>query len=103
MYRGTTPSFNFIFPNKVPVNQFSDVFVTFSQEGCTVFEFDKHSLEISEEDNSVKVTLTQEHTLKLNDRYTVRIQLRVKTWDGTALASSIFSREVRQILKDGEI
>ena len=105
MYRGTTPSFNFILPQAVLLDQLAEVFITFCQENETVFEFKAGDEEVEyiTSENSIKVTLKQEHTLKLNADYKVQIQLRVKTLDGTAFASPVFRKDVEKILKDGVI
>lgn len=105
MYRGTTPKFNFFLPSEVSVDQLAVAFVTFCQEGQTVFELslDSEELECITSENSIRVNLTQDLTLKLNSEYKVLIQLRVKTLDGTAFASPVIKKDVNKILKDGVI
>lgn len=105
MYRGTTPSLDFIVPWDSPIDQLTDLYVTFNQEGKTVMEFTKESDEVEFiiSENTIRVNLTQADTLKLNADYKVQIQLRAKSFDGTALATPIVKKDVDRILKEGVI
>ena len=53
--------------------------------------------------NDVSVVLSQEDTLKLVDDRQAFIQVRVRTRDGTALASEMIPCAVEDVLKDGVI
>lgn len=105
MYRGTTPSINFVVPQDTPIAELSELYITFNQENKTVLEFSKSSDEVEFviSENTIRVNLTQEDTLKLNADYKVQIQLRAKTVGGVALATPIMKKDVLRILKDGVI
>ena len=102
MYRGTTPTLRFNVPD-ITFSDINKVYVTFSQEGKNSIEFTKEQIQMDSESNQMSVTLSQHDTLKLNDRYKVSVQLRIKMNDGSALASQVFKLNVDEILKDGEI
>lgn len=53
--------------------------------------------------DSISVTLTQAETLMLMHDADVRMQIRAKFADGSAVASNIMQTTVSEILKDGEI
>lgn len=100
MVRGTTPTLIFTLP--FPVSTLSALYITISQH------FENIRIEKSLEDctvsgNDVSVVLSQEDTLKLVDDRQAFIQVRVRTRDGTALASEMIPCAVEDVLKDGVI
>lgn len=96
MYRGTTPTLSF----KLPFNtsDLSAAWVTLAQDGRVII--DKPMSDCVLEGNVLAVTLTQEETLKLTAENRTEVQLRVKTTDGIAMASTIWRVETEKILKD---
>lgn len=101
MYRGTTPTLTFNLP--ISTNTIAGGFITVAQDGRTIIERPMSTWNIS--DKQVSVTLTQAETLLLSSDAAAKteVQLRVKTLDGTALASRIFPIRPERILKEGEI
>lgn len=99
MHRGTTPTLNFTIP--FDTSAVGSLSIAFAQDEKIIFE--KTKLDCKLEDDTIKVKLSQYDTLLFNAKQLVRIQLRVKTTDGNALASEIIKVSVGEILKDGEI
>ena len=100
MRRGTTPEFTFTLPFE-DVTIFEEIWITFSQDGKEVYTIDKGKCKLH--GSKIKITLTQMQTLQLSSGKNVEIQIRVKTADGTAMASNVITTTVYRILKDGEI
>ena len=99
MRRGTTPTLIFDLP--FDTSMITEAWVTVAQGGENVI--DKTTVDCVFEGNSISVKLTQAETLALNSSTRTEIQLRVRTVDGDALASDIFTENAERILKDGEI
>lgn len=100
MKRGTTPTLTFGLP--FPPSSLAVAYITFAQQGETVLE--KTLDDCEQEDNYLKLALSQEDTLRLQDGGPgVRIQLRVRFYDGSAMASDMITTSVGAILKDGVI
>ena len=99
MFRGTTPTLNFKLP--FAADTIADGFISIAQNRRVVIDKPISDWIIS--GNTIKVTLTQEETLRLRASNTTKIQLRVKLADGTALASKIFTVSTERILRDGVI
>jgi hypothetical protein len=100
MWRGTTPTNVFTFPEEYRDISFETIFVTYSQGGKTVLEKAKN--EISFTDTGISIALAQADTLCFSPG-TVKIQIRAKTSSGKAVASNVISTTAQEILKDGEI
>lgn len=83
MIRGTTPLHVFTLPFDTEV--VSKLRVIYSQNDTPVFK--KEGTDCTLEGSNVKVKLTQEDTLKLNDECPVEIQVRALTKTGEAIAS----------------
>ena len=98
MIRGTTPRIEFNLPFDASV--FSVFYITFVQNGRTIFEKSNKDCEVSSK--KITVQLTQEDTLKLCNDF-VEMQIRGKTSDGNVLASSIMVDHADRILKEGVI
>ncbi len=96
MYRGTTPTLSFKLP--FDTSDLSAAWVTLAQDGRVII--DKPMSDCVLEGNVLAVTLTQEETLKLTAENRTEVQLRVKTTDGIAMASTIWRVETEKILKD---
>ena len=100
MRRGTTPT-NIFKTKDISLVEASVLFVTYQQNGETIFEKTLEDCEITEED--VTVHLTQEETLALSNTQLVQIQIRVGFPDGSRLASNVVKAPAGKILKDGTI
>lgn len=99
MIRGTTPTLEFELPFEVSLIEKASIVL--SQNGSVII--DKSLDDCKVEDQTLVLKLTQSETLKLREDTKTEIQVRVRTHDGTALASDIISVDTKRILKDGEI
>jgi len=101
MIRGTTPTLEFTMP--FDTSLIAELYITITQNGATALE--KTLLDCNCNDTSVSLTLTQEDTLRLEQKpYSdSEMQIRVRTIAGEALASNIMRIYVGRILKDGVI
>lgn len=97
IYRVTTPSHKFTFP--IDPNTCEIIRITYAQNDKILITKEKPDLSIK--DNTVKVTLSQEETKIFSARFPVQVQVRALTFDGKALASKTFTREVGEVLDDG--
>lgn len=97
IYRVTTPSHRFTFP--IDPNTCEIIRITYAQNDKILITKEKPDLSIR--DNTVTVTLTQEETKIFSARSPVQVQVRALTFDGKALASPTFTREVGEVLDDG--
>lgn len=101
MIRGTTPTLEFTLP--FDCSLLTEMYITFAQYGTTVLE--KSMADCTCSGTFVTLSLSQEDTLKMKqDRMAIaEVQLRVRTKDGSALASNIMQIRVDRILKEGVI
>lgn len=99
MFRGTTPTLEFIIP--FASDQLAEAFVTLSQSGKVVVEKALSDCKCNE--NKLSVRLTQEDTLKLQCECITEIQIRARTLAGDVLASNIIRERTGRILKEGVI
>lgn len=101
MIRGTTPTLEFTLP--FDCSLLTEMYITFAQYGTTVLE--KSMADCTCSGTLVTLSLSQEDTLKMKqDRMAIaEVQLRVRTKDGSALASNIMQIRVDRILKEGVI
>ena len=106
MIRGTTQEL--IFDIGMNTEEVSQLWLTFSHSNRLNAEiFTKEINDVILSGTTIKVTLSQEETLLLN-QYNLKdkiiyIQLRVLLNDGQALASSIVEMTVNHLLKGGVI
>lgn len=101
MIRGTTPTLEFTMP--FDTSLIAELYITITQNGATALE--KTLSDCNCNDTSVSLTLTQEDTLRLEQKpYSDNeMQIRVRTVAGEVLASNIMRIYVGRILKDGVI
>lgn len=78
MRQGTTPTI-VINVNNIDLSELKSVYITFEQDGYLLRK-DMSQIEI--EDDEIRITLTQEETLKFK-KGIVNVQLRAITQDGT--------------------
>ncbi len=100
MVRGTTPTLTFTLP--FPVSTLSALYINISQHYESI-QIEKSLSDCTISGNDVSVILTQDDTLKLVAGRQAFIQVRVRTSDGTALASEMIPCMVEDVLKDGVI
>lgn len=100
MRRGTTPVVK-VNIKGIEVSELQSLYLTFDQGDIQITK-KTEDLTIDTEDNSIKAHLSQQDTLEFGDG-NVKIQLRAVTKDGIAVASSIKSKPIGEILMDGEI
>ena len=101
MIRGTTPTLEFTLP--FDTSLIEELYVTITQDGVTVLE--KKLSDCSCSGSLVSLTLTQEDTLRLEQKLYPKneMQIRVRTTAGEALASDIMDIHIGRILKEGVI
>ena len=97
MIRGTTPTHIFNIPFEA--STLYSARVVYKQG---MVEIRKEAEDITLSGNQIKVTLTQEDTLKFDHHLPVKIQLRVKTNTGKALSTKPRMVSVDECL-DGEV
>lgn len=97
MIRGTTPTHIFTIP--LDTSLLKEVVITYAQRDKPVVE--KRMADCELNGKEIKVTLSQEDTLKFEERANgVRLQIRALTRDGVALASPIKPVSLREILNE---
>ena len=100
MWRGTTPTHTFTLPEGIRAEDFTVIYITYSQNGSPVLEKTKEDMTI--EGNVIRLTFSQADSL-LFDAGPVKIQLRARAAGGQAVASEIVATTAKDVLKDGEI
>lgn len=99
MRRGTTPTLTFTL--SIPVDTITLLNIAFAQRRKVVIERNLQNVDLDRSNNIIKVTLTEEETLKLSsDNSPMEVQLRVGVGD-SRMASDIFEVNVDRILKGG--
>lgn len=99
MIRGTTPTLEFKLPFDVKLIEKASI--ALSQNRTVAIE--KTLDDCTAEGQLLMIKLTQKETLKLRAGTKTEIQVRVKTYDGDALASNIIEVTTDRILREGEI
>lgn len=101
MIRGTTPTHVFTSCMDLTDAAISEIYITYSQRDEVIFE--KTIDDVVIEENKIKVKLTQEETLLLDDSDSLEIQAALKFEDGTVVRSKMVRTDVGRILKDEAI
>lgn len=96
---GTTMSH--VFTVSVDLTGAEVMYITYQQQGKTVLEKDLSDCVITPE--SITVNLRQEDTLGFIDNLGVKIQIRVRMPDGSALKSEVIKTTADELLKEGVI
>lgn len=97
MRRGTTPTHKFTLP--FDASELKEAIITYAQNDVIIFE--KRLSDCETNGSEISVKLTQEETLKLDERKRmVQVQLKILTFDGTSLVSDIFVRQVFDVLNE---
>lgn len=99
MRQWTTPTNTF--STDIDLSNAEVIFITYKQNGVVVIE--KSIDEITATEESVSVRLTQKETGALDYDVPLRIQIRARFADGSAVESNIMETDVGEALKIGEI
>lgn len=99
MRRGTTPTH--IFYTDIDLTDTEVIWLTYKVDGKIVIDKQKGDLEV--ETDRISFKLTQEETLAIQSGEWVKVQIRARYPDGSAIASQIMTIGVDDILKDGVI
>ena len=97
--RGSTPTHQIT--TDISLVDTEVIFVTYDQLEKTVIEKTKSDIVV--EDEYIEIELSQNETLKFNDKYDVEIQIRARFADGRAPVSNIMTTTVERLLKGGVI
>ena len=102
MIRGTTPSLTFNLPFNTTLVQSAEISIQYTDEYKKVLIVKElEDCELGE--TSISTRLTQEETLQIPATTDAKVQIRVLTTDGLALASDIFTVKVKKLLNEGVI
>lgn len=96
MIRGTTPTFTYELP--FDCNNLKDIKVFFCQNDKLIFE--KNITDCSRDGTKLIIKLTQQETLKLTEKYKLKMQLLAKTLLDEVIASNCIVVDVEELLKD---
>lgn len=99
MRRGTTPKHTFT--TDIDLSAAEVLYITYQQDGETILEKSKEDITVSPD--KLEVELTQEETLAFEEYNDVRVQIRARFGDGSAVASNIMEAPAYEILKEGVI
>ena len=99
MRQGTTPTH--VFTTNIDLTKAVAIYITYEQGGEVVVE--KELPDIHVEEDKIKTTLTQEETFAFSTTADVKIQIRAKFDDDTAVACQIIRTCVGEVLKEGVI
>ena len=102
MIKGTTPTLRFVLPIDTSTLKAAEVMVRYVDNNKEVTII-KTLPECEVTANTITAMLTQEETLKIPAPSNVEVQLRVLTVEDVALASVIFTTNVKRLLKEGVI
>lgn len=92
--QGATPTHKF--KTKYTRDFVDSVIVTYAQNDEIVFN--KDGEEVTIEDNAIFVELTQEETLKFDEKYDVQMELKIKSKNGKVIPSNIIYASVGKVL-----
>lgn len=101
MYRGTTPTLTLELDTDVSLANLTEMWVTFKTANVEVNKT-LADVVIDDTNKTIEVPLSQEDTLAINGR-SCSVQVRFKTNDDLAYATTISSIDVENVLKDGVI
>lgn len=99
MIKGTTPRLHFNLPIETAIIKAAEIVLQYVDNAKTVnIERKLEDCEVGEK--SITAVLTQEETLALPAPSIAKVQLRILTMDGTALATLPFEVKVKELLKE---
>ena len=99
IFKGSTPSLYFNTNADLDI-AIEKLYVSFYQCGQPIIEKTKDEVElITDGVNQIKLTLTQEDSLKFSSKYEVQVQLRIKYEGGSTVTSGIGTFYMKEVLK----
>lgn len=99
IYRATTPTHTFVFPEGITPGNFQKLRLTYAQGGETLVE--KTEEDVTCDENTLSVTLTEEETARFRVRAPQpTVQIRILDPDGHAFASQMMPLAVAEVLND---
>lgn len=98
MRKGTTPTFEFELPSDFDVSIISNAKIVFLFKNDVKLE--KYLCDCEQDGRILRFTLSQEETFLFECNSTVKIQMRIVTTGGEALASDIFDVFASRCLDD---
>ena len=99
MIKGTTPRLHFNLPIYTSIIKAAEIVLQYVDNAKTVnIERNLDECEVGEK--SISAVLTQEETLALPAPALAKVQLRIVTNDGTALATLPYEVTVKELLKE---
>lgn len=102
MYRGTTPTLRFKLKNtQIDLDTATEIWVTLKSYPY-VNTWDISRCSIDNENKTISISLSQEETLALPVS-SVKAQIRILLSSGQAVATTIETVDVNEILRDGVI
>ena len=103
MRRGTTPTFVFqLDSSDLDLTTLTQVWVTIDDGRSEAKTWDISSVTIDNDNKQISLYLTQAETLALSTGI-ARVQIRMLTSDGAALATEYSTIEIHDVLKKGVI
>lgn len=87
MIRGTTPTITMRLPDNIAVDSIEKAIVSIEQSGKEVIFRDSSSINRDDKNNTLAVKLKEEETFSLSAKNKACVQLKVKLFDGTVIAS----------------
>ena len=103
--RGTTPTISFNVHTELDLSEVAEVWITFKSKMGSVAQeitFTIEDVEIDAANKKIDLFMSQEETLEFS-AVPYDVQIRLKTDDGLAYASSVIEQPIGRILKDGVI
>lgn len=100
MVRGTTATNSFKIP--IPADMIKAIELNYEQGGTLVLCKDKLE-DFTFTDDRAVIELTQEDTLRFNDKQTVEIQMRILTTEDKVIASRVTVTTVHRLLGKGGV
>lgn len=100
MIRGTTPTITMILPNTVNVDNIASAIVSIEQFGKEVIKKTTSDILKNNDNNSLSIKLSQEETLSLSANNKTILQLKVKTFTETVIASLPQSLVIHDVIDE---
>ena len=101
MYRGTTPTIFLELDTELPLNDLAELWVTFKTPTVEITK-SLSEVAVDSENKTIVVSLSQEETLKLFNG-SCDVQVRFRTLNDLAYATTVEKVSVERILKEGVI
>lgn len=100
MRRGITSTVIFTLPETVSVSDLADARISIGQRNKVLIDHPLADMDVDAAENTLKLQLTQEETLRLDTETPAEVQLKVKFIGGTVLATPVYRTSVRSILNE---